>query len=524
MIPVVDTKGARAFDAHHIETAHVPSVVLMENAGRGAAEVILGLVAGSSGRAWGRAPPAPVAIVCGPGNNGGDGFVVARHLAIAGLELRVFFVGDEEKLTRDARLQRDAFVGTGGAFVAKAPGASELTCCSLVVDALFGTGLARVIAGAPRDAVDAMSSAGVPVVALDIPSGIDADTGEVHGVAAHAAHTLTFGTRKIGLYTTKGAEHAGTVHLVSIGVSGALPAGVSPVAELLEPSDVASWLTPRPLGTHKHAVGQVALFCGTPGTLGAARMASEGALRAGAGSVTLATFPEAVQALQARVVEAMTTPIDASSAAHLDETVERALRGKRAVLVGPGFGTDDRAWQVVLRLLASELTLVIDADALTLLAKGEGGIGALRHRKAATILTPHAGELGRLLGTTSAAVEADRVRAVKSAQEAAGERAVVVLKGPRTLIASNGRLAVNEIGSPALATAGSGDTLAGITTTFACSMGAFEAACSAVVVHGMTAARWSARFGDRGLLASDVASGVPETLATLAALRRAAHR
>jgi NAD(P)H-hydrate epimerase len=519
MIPVLDTKGARAFDAHHIDKGHVPSLVLMENAGRGAAEVILGVI--RQGRHDG-----PVAIVCGAGNNGGDGFVVARHLAIAGLELRVFFVGDEAKLTRDARAQRDAFVGTSGAFDAAPPTAGDLSRCTLVVDALFGTGLARDLEGEPRRAVETINGAGKPVVALDLPSGIDADTGEVHGVAVRAAHTVTFGTRKIGLYTTKGAEHSGTVHLAHIGVPAggatALPEGVEAVAELLEPNDVARWIVPRSVGTHKHAVGQVVLFCGTPGTLGAAWMASEGALRTGAGSVTIATFPDAVAALQSRVVEAMTTPIDVSSAARLDESVERALKGKKVALVGPGFGTDDRAREVILRLLASELPLVMDADALTLLAKkegGAGGIGALGERKAATILTPHAGELGRLLGITSLAVEADRVRAVKKAQELAGERAVVVLKGPRTLIAGAGRLAVNDISSPALATAGSGDTLAGITTTFACWMGAFEAACSGVLVHGMTSVRWSKRFGDRGLLASDVASGVPETLVELAALR-----
>ena len=513
MIPVLDTAGARAFDAHHIDKGHVPSIVLMENAGRGAAEIIQRLLSG-----MGHAHDAAVAIVCGAGNNGGDGFVVARHLAIAGVELRVFFVGDEAKLTRDARTQRDAFVGTSGALDAATPTAGDLSRCAVVVDALFGTGLARDLAGEPRRAVEMINAASKPVIALDLPSGIDADTGEVHGVAVRAKHTITFGTRKIGLYTTKGAEHAGEIHLAHIGVPGGLPDGVIAAAELLEPSDVASWLTPRSVGTYKHAVGQVVLFCGTPGTLGAAWMASEGALRAGAGSVTIATFPDAVEALQSRVVEAMTTPLDGTSAASLNESVEHALEGKKVALVGPGFGTDGRARQVVEQLLATETPLVMDADALTLLAKGEGGIGALRKRKAATLLTPHSGELGRLLDMTSEAIEADRVRAVKKAQELSG--AVVVLKGPRTLIAGADRLAVNELASSALATAGSGDTLAGIATTFACSMGPFEAACSAVVVHGMTSVRWSERFGDRGLLASDVASLVPETLAALARLRR----
>jgi hydroxyethylthiazole kinase-like uncharacterized protein yjeF len=517
MIPVLDTAGARAFDAHHIDKGHVPSIVLMENAGRGAAEIVLGILS----RKTEHEHDGPVAIVCGAGNNGGDGFVVARHLAIAGVELRVFFVGDEARLTRDARTQRDAFVGTSGAFDAATPTAGDLRRCRLVIDALFGTGLSRDLAGEPRLAVEAINAAGTPVVALDLPSGIDADTGEVHGVAVRAHDTVTFGARKIGLYTTKGAEHAGTVHLAHIGVPATLPDGLTAVAELLEASDVAGWLTPRSVGTYKHAVGQVVLFCGTPGTLGAAWMASEGALRAGAGSVTIATFADAMEGLAARVVEQMTASLDASSPQKLAESVDKALAGKKVALVGPGFGADDRARQVVEQLLASELPLVMDADALTLLAKGEGGIGALRKRKASTILTPHSGELGRLLDMTSTAVEADRVRAVKKAQEAAGERAVVVLKGPRTLIAGAGRLAINELASPALATAGSGDTLAGITTTFACSMSPFEAACSGVVVHGMTSVRWSERLGDRGLLASDVAAAVPETLAQLARMRGA---
>jgi NAD(P)H-hydrate epimerase len=509
MKPVLSRAQMRAYDKFAIETCHVPGAVLMENAGRGAADVIARIARGSTAR---------VVVVCGAGNNGGDGFAVARHLLSRGFEVHCFLMAPSEKVTGDARINHDAYIDVGGHYTELPPGKElgpledELAQATLTVDALFGTGLARPIEGHLRDVIDVINQFDTHRVALDIPSGLDADTGTPLGVAVRANDTVTFGSLKMGLLTPEGARLAGNVHVVDLGVPDMVLAHVGHVAEVIDRETVASWFTHRETNIHKHAAGSVLCVAGSRGKLGAALLVGRGALRGGAGLVTIASWPEAIDALESRVVELMTARVDR---ADVGRSLDNALAGKRVVVTGPGLGLDDAARAAVEHLLFGwEGVRVVDADALTLFA---GRPEALATARGATILTPHPGEAGRLLGIRSDEVEKNR--AVAARELAERTRATVVLKGARTIVAgASGPLYINTSGNPVLATAGSGDVLAGIIAAFACIMSPDKAACAGVHVHGLAGDAWRDKHGgaDRGLLASELGDQVPEVLAALA--------
>jgi NAD(P)H-hydrate epimerase len=513
MIPVLSREQMRAFDAHAIGNCRVPSVVLMENAGRGAADVIA-----RECRAGGETEAGTtfgVVVVCGMGNNGGDGFVVSRHLLVRGLRVEVWLIGSKDALSKDARLNCEAWVGIGGRLVEVDLGKGiqdfekALEGASVIVDALFGTGLDRPIVAPISQVIEAINKAHARTIALDVPSGLDAETGRILGIAVRADVTTTFAHYKTGLVTPNGARRCGRIHVVDIGVPAALVAHTGHSAELLERADVAGFVSRRPADVHKHSAGHVAVFAGSPGKVGASLMVAEGALRAGAGAVTIATWPDAATSLEARVVEAMTARITVDP-----QSIDLALQGKHAVVIGPGFGTGDDALSVLAHVVSSyEGPIVLDADAITLLAKDPT---ILERAKYTPILTPHAGELARVLDCTAREIDASRFVAAREA--AARTRAVVLLKGPHTLIATpDGRVAINTSGNPALATAGSGDILAGIAGALSCHAQPFDAACTAAYVHGSAADAWCEAHGgaDRGMLASEIAVHVPRVLADL---------
>lgn len=515
MIPVLSRMQMRAFDTHAIDVCKVPSLVLMENAGRGAADVIEREVLG------GRAARARVVIACGTGNNGGDGFVVGRHLLSRGARVEAWLVGDPAKLSVDCRVNRDAFEGIGGRVDVIAPLALDrlrltLGEADVVVDALFGTGLDRPIVDVFADVVAIINASSAHKVSLDVPSGMNADTGAAMGDAVRAALTVTFAHVKLGHVTGWGAELSGAVRVVDIGVPATLRSDSA--AALTEARDVRAWLTPRPVDAHKYRAGHVAILAGSRGKVGAALLSAHGAMRGGAGAATIVTWPEAALSIESRVVEIMTArifgaPSEGDDAAALLQTdIDRALVNKRAVVVGPGFGTDGRARDAVRHVLTSYLgPIVVDADALTLHA---GALSDFAVTAGRAILTPHAGELGRLLGVTSEEVESDRFAAARTAALLA--QTVVLLKGPFTVVAApDGRLVVGSTGNPALATAGSGDVLAGIVAALAVSLPPFEAAWCAAYLHGAAGDAWKTKNGDRGLLASEIADAVPGVLREL---------
>lgn len=550
MIPVLSRAQMRAYDKFAIESCHVPGVVLMENAGRGAADVISAMIEARKGCAERRrgeatsrrsaaaaarardfpvrpvpSPGQPAAypldarilVVCGTGNNGGDGFVVARHLLARGADVEVLLAGRSEKVTGEARINHDAYIDVGGAFAELAemedltPLERALSRAEYVIDALFGTGLDRPIEGRLARVIALLNGGEARVVALDVPSGLDADSGAPLGTAVLADDTVTFGHLKIGLLTPDGARLSGRVHVVDLGVPDAkILAHTGIAAEVIRRETVGGEIAPREANAHKQRVGNVLVVAGSAGKLGAAWLVARAALRGGAGLVTIATWPDAAQSLEARASEFMTARIAPEDVAG---SLDLALRSRTAVAIGPGLGLGPEARAAVLHVvLGWDGVKVVDADAITHFAERPEALAGAKGR---LILTPHPGELGRLLGRPAAAIEADRFGAVREA--VARTRQIVVLKGARTIIATpDGKLHISMAGNPALATAGSGDTLTGIVAALSGSLSPERAACAGVLVHGLAADTWSAEVGiDRGLLASEIGERVPAVLASL---------
>ncbi len=506
MLPVLSRAQTSEFEARAVALG-MSTLLLMENAGRGATDILV--------RDWlaGQPRGARVVVVAGTGNNGGDGLVVARHLAARGAQPTVILVGDPTRLTPDTRSNIEAWRAMGGRFSELADGeplaalVADMAGADVIVDALFGTGLSRPVTGRFAEVIDAMNGVDKPRFALDLPSGLDADTGAVLGTAVEACATATFAHYKLGLVTPNGARLGGRVHVADLGVPPLVGGAAASFAQLLETEDVRRVIGARSPAAHKNSSGHVLVVGGSPGKVGAPQLVARGAMRAGAGLVTIATWPEVASAVEAHTLESMAVRIDRDDP---NGSVLRALEGKQAVVVGPGLGLGDDARAVVEHVLAAWTgAVVIDADALTICARRPGAIHVARK----AILTPHPGEMARLLGKTSREVEDDRFSAARELVGMTG--AVVVLKGAHTVIAGPGsRLAVSPVACPALATAGSGDLLGGIIAALACSLEGFEAACAGVMLHALSGQAWSrAHHGaDRGLLASEIADGLPDLL------------
>jgi ADP-dependent NAD(P)H-hydrate dehydratase / NAD(P)H-hydrate epimerase len=503
MLPVLSAQQMRAFDRFASEARGVPSLELMENAGRGAAERIQRLPAVSQVKS------ALAVVVAGGGNNGGDGFVVARRLLGAGILAKTFLALPAEKLAGDALINYRALVDAGAKVSELAgdvtPLVTALESASVVVDALFGTGLTREVSGFLAQVVEAMNAAPGYKVSLDLPSGIEADTGRVLGVAVRADCTFTFAHHKLGLCTPLGSAHAGIVEVCDI-VEPKDPSATGISATLVEGADVLRLLPARGSTVHKSSAGRVLIVAGSPGKLGAALLSAHGAQRAGAGLVTIATAPAAADALDTRVLEAMTARLDSA------EALSQALSRCDSAVVGPGLGLDDAARRLVDGVVFGlEGPKIVDADAISHFA----GRGSELRRASGVVLTPHAGELGRLLGVPYQRVEEDRFAAVARAVELT--HAVVLLKGRFSIVGAPGAVpTVNPTGGPALATGGSGDVLSCIIAALCCELPPREAAYAGAYLHGAAADAWAkARGADRGLLAHEIADELPRTLGEL---------
>jgi hydroxyethylthiazole kinase-like uncharacterized protein yjeF len=486
VIPLLSRSEVRALDAAAVSQLGVPSIVLMENAGSYAASVIRTRFATQLSR---------VLIVGGVGQNGGDAWVVARHLRVHGIVPTCLLVGERAKVKGDALTNLHALDALG----ITVSGVTDLGVmndalagASLVVDGLFGTGLDRALAGLACDVVQTICAAGVPLVALDLPSGVDADTGQILGAAPSARLTVTFAAHKPGLHQHPGAALAGEIVCAPIGV----PVVPSGSVGLIEASDVAELLPVRAADAHKGTNGHVLVIAGSAGKTGAALLSASAALRMGAGLVTLASDPETRRALDHKVVEIMTAEIDAA------DRVASALllsQGKSAAVLGPGLGLVAEAQAFAYALaLSLPLPCVLDADALSALGPR---LATLREAAAPRVLTPHPGEASRLLGCSTAEVQGNRMKAARALAEGSGQ--VVVLKGARSIVVEpQGRLRVASAGTPALGTAGTGDVLAGVIAALLVSLPPFEAALAAVELHARAGAL--AARSDRGMLASDL--------------------
>jgi NAD(P)H-hydrate epimerase len=466
-------------------------MTLMENAGAGIAQAIVGR--------WTR---RPVAVLCGPGNNGGDGFVVARLLAERGWPVRLALLGTRAALKGDAALAAKQWTGTAEALTP-----AVLDGAGLVVDALFGAGLARPLEGEAAATVETANLSGLPIVAVDVPSGVNGDTGLAQGPAIQATLTVTFFRRKPGHLLMPGRRLCGDIHVVDIGIPDAVLDEIRPLGRANEPAafvDRFPW--PAPEG-HKYARGHAVIVSGGAAATGAAKLAARAALRIGAGLVTVAAPPEAVPPLAASLEAVMTRSVQGAPG------LAAMLKDARlnAILLGPGNGVSTLTRQRVLAALATGRGVVLDADAISTFAGDAATLFAAI--KGPTVLTPHDGEFARLFD-----VAGDRLSRALAAAERSG--AVVLLKGPDTVIAApDGRYAINANAPPTLATAGAGDVLAGmIVGLLAQGMPAFEAAQAAAWLHGEAAAR----FGP-GLTSEDLPDLTPAALGALKASQASAR-
>jgi NAD(P)H-hydrate epimerase len=509
---VVTNAQMRELERLTIDELHVPGELLMENAGAAVARRAVELL----NRAEVRAPR--VLVVAGGGNNAGDGFVAARHLIdhVAGLDVALLV--PQEQLRGDARANFERLAGfpvgvQACTDAAGLPLLDELLArADLVLDAVFGTGLTRAITGHLAEALERVGRGAARLLAIDLPSGVDGDTGRIHGLAPRADATVTFALPKRGHLLFPGRDLVGTLYVEPIG----LPVGLAPrlglSTVLLSDHHVLPFVGPRPRDSHKGTFGHLFVAAGSPGKAGAALLAGGAGARVGAGLVTVLTDLETRRVLEGRQPELMVDEV--LSAAGLAPGFERFLAQADAWVLGCGLGVDGVRKALLARLLAeSRAPLVIDADALTLLAR-EPDLLATRPAGAATVLTPHPGEFRRL-EPEAALAGADPVALAE--RFAARHGVVVVLKGATTVVAGpDGRTFLNTTGSPALATAGSGDVLSGLLGGLLAADGgahaAVEVAAAAVALHGRLGTVLEARLGQRAATAADLAALLPDVL------------
>ncbi|MEX0734573.1 MAG: NAD(P)H-hydrate dehydratase [Steroidobacteraceae bacterium] len=474
---VYSAAQVRAMDRHAIEKAGIPGYTLMQRAGSAALAAVQ--------RHWPDA--SKLAILCGAGNNGGDGYVLARLARAAGLEVRVAALTDPHRLGGDSARAFTEFAAQGGRYGAF--DAAALAGSDLVVDALLGTGIDRRVEGAFRDCIEQVNRAGLPVLALDIPSGLDADTGFPQGAAICATRTIVFIALKSGLFLGVAPDYVGRLDFASLDIPAAARESAAPVLRRMVERLLADALPPRRPSAHKGDHGRVVVIGGLA-MAGAARLAGEAALRTGAGLVAIATSAANAGAIVGARPELI------CPALHRSADLAPMLRDADAVAVGPGLGLDRRAGKLLEEAIKSERPLVVDADALTILARRP-------RRHADWILTPHPGEAARLLGTDAASVQRDRHGSAR--EIAARFGGVCVLKGAGTLVQPGSELTwICDRGNPAMATAGSGDVLTGIVAALlAGGCGPGLAAAAGVLLHAEAGDR-AARGGARGVIAGDL--------------------
>lgn len=503
---ILDASQMRAIDLRASERYGIPSLLLMENAAMAVVDALES-----------NFPEARrIAIFCGTGNNGGDGFAAARHLVLRGAQVEVFLLGDRSKISGDALTNLEAADRLGIPIVSVSElGSLELAIAAssrsdLTLDAILGTGLDRAAEGIHGDAIVALSAVGIPIVSIDIPSGLDASSARVPGPTIQAALTVTFVAPKIAHVFSPAADHCGEIVVADISIPPAAIEEEAATLSLITPEEVAAIFPPRPRESHKGTWGHVAVIAGSPGRSGAAILAARGALRSGAGLVTVLTDGDTARIVDTVSIETMSAAIE-RSASGID-AILTLLRGKDAAVLGPGLPDDEEAYAFVRALVARiELPLVIDASALNAFAGRIGELGSERPR----ILTPHPGELARLAGTTAGEIAEDRIGAARAA--AAESRAVVVLKGHQTLVASpSGEVRVNPTGNPGMASGGMGDVLGGmIATLLAQGHDAIDAAAAAVWLHGFAGDLLAEDSSDTGMVALDLAESLPKAIAKL---------
>jgi NAD(P)H-hydrate epimerase len=493
----------------------IPGRILMENAGRGAAQVLIERFPGAGAR--------KIGILAGRGNNGGDGFVIARHLSQKGIDVIVYLLSEASMVKGEARENLELLykleipvieVPHRKAFESNQ---NSMRHRDIWVDAVFGTGLKSDVEGFIRDIILFINIMRKPVLAVDIPSGIDSDTGQIRGEAVRSNVTATFGYAKAGHYLYPGAAYSGKIEIIDIGIPKFVAEMISPKQRLLKDHTVRTYLRPRAGDVHKGGTGHLFIIAGSPGKTGAAAMTAMAAMRAGAGLVTVGLPKSLNSAVEPMVVEAMTCPLPENSEGFLSEesfdVIMRNLTGKKCLAIGPGLGTDSSTKKLIHEVLyGSALPVVIDADGLNLLV---GETSMLKKIKAPVILTPHPGEMSRLTGKNVELIQKDRISCARSF--AMEFKVNLVLKGAGTVVAHpDGNVFINPSGNPGMASGGMGDILTGIIAGFvAQGYPADEAARIGVYLHGKAGDRLAESMGPFGFIASDILNAIPAQIGAL---------
>jgi NAD(P)H-hydrate epimerase len=494
----------REIDRVTIEEYGIPGLVLMENAGRGVARVVL------------KEFPyvKRVAIFAGGGNNGGDGFVVARHLTQKGLDVATYLTIDPKKYKGDALANYESLRKIGGQIVKLNNGFTAYKGGDLIVDAVFGTGLDRGVEGFYREVIDFINSQPVPRVAIDIPSGLDSDTGFPLGVSVKADVTVTFVLPKIGIAIYPGIDYAGKIYVVDITTPKSLEENIP--FELITYETVGKILKPRHPDAHKGTYGHLFILAGSPGKTGAATLAALGGLRVGTGLVTVGIPKSLNPIMEEKTTEAMTEPLPETENVTLGKvSIEAALKimssRKTALAIGPGISTTPDTGEFLYEILrGSSLPTVMDADGITLIAQR---LKILKELKSPLIITPHPGEMSRLIGKTGEEVQKNRIGVARDFSSM--YNVYTVLKGARTVVSTpDGKVFINSTGNPGMASGGMGDVLTGVIGGFlaqgynptdACNLGVFA--------HGLAGDLAASRMkGQAGIIASDAVYMLPETL------------
>ena len=537
---VVTAAEMRRIDQDTIEGIGIPGIVLMETAGSAIVRVIEQ-----------HYPTCQrIGILAGKGNNGGDGIVIARQLAHIGRDVFLFLVSPQESFTGEAHINLQIAKRLTASFgnlqaapkgglrieeiptdIALEPDASRdndislnhIASCELLVDAIFGTGLRGAVRSPIASVISVINSLPIPVLSVDLPSGLDADTGQPLGTCVQADRTVTIGLPKRGLLIHPGAELAGKLEVVDIGFPEQVVDAQGIKVHWTTATQASQWVPPRPPASHKGSYGRVLVVAGSTGMTGAAALASEAALRAGAGLVTLATPKHLNPILEGLLPEVMTLPLPETEAGSLTVSATSAIlefaeKTKSVLAIGPGLSQHPETVSLVHQLIRENqeqglgLRMVIDADGLNALAQDRNILSLLDRE---TVLTPHPGEMARLTGASVSTLEKDRIH---TAQQFASEHSLtLVFKGAPTVSAdANGEVWINSTGNPGMSTGGMGDVLTGVIAgLMAQGIASERAAALGVYLHGLAGDMVAERLGMHGLIASDVLKAVPQAIASL---------
>ncbi|MBW1741091.1 MAG: NAD(P)H-hydrate dehydratase [Deltaproteobacteria bacterium] len=507
---LVTAQQMKEMDRLTIESFGIPGIVLMESAGRGAVDALL--------RRFPDIYHMKVGIAAGRGNNGGDGFVIARYLASNNIELAVFLLSEKQHVQGDAATNLTLLEQMGipvheipdtASFESHQP---QMRQYDLWVDAMLGTGLKSDVRGRFKEVIDFVNTLQKPIMAVDIPSGLDSDTGKPRGACIRATMTVTFGLPKIGQVVLPGAELVGTLEVVDIGIPPAVVYEVGPKYHLLTQNLIKASFKPRTLQAHKGTTGHLLVVAGSPGKTGAGIMTSRAAMRMGAGLVTLGIPKSLNMAMESQLTEVMTEPLPETPSQTLGlsayERIMSLLEGKKGLAIGPGLGTAKTTQNLVRKLVqTSPVPVVIDADGLNSLI---GDLTYLKNLKAPVIMTPHPGEMARLVGTTPSLVQQERMGVARNF--ATTHKVYLVLKGARTVVAHpDGTVFINPTGNPGMASGGMGDVLTGIIAGLIVQgLPVHEAVNAGVYLHSSAADLLARNKGPVGFLASDVIEILPE--------------